>query len=121
MFVKGIKDYDKFSNEADVIVSDGQYDILCYCYQTSYHCIGNKVENITSLFACEIMRVDNNNFCIDKLDTYYSYHLQGEVVNIEKPVIRIGNLYINIDSHLPKDIKKGEWIELKVERLDCSL
>lgn len=51
---------------------------------------------------------------------YYSYHLQGEVIEMT-PKIRIGNIIICLDNTLPKDIKEGEYIEFLVERLDCNI
>lgn len=120
MFVHEIKEYDKFSYEADIIISDGKYSLLCYCYPTEMPKIGETIKKITSLFAKNIVKVYNNNFKIEKLIDYYSYHLQGEVIDIVNPKIRIGNLEIDLDVPFPKDIKKSEYVELSVDRLDCT-
>lgn len=120
MFVKEIKDYDKFSNEADIIISDGQYNLLCYCYPTDIPQKGERVKAVTSFLATDMMRARDNAFSIKKIDDYYSYHLQGEVIDMT-PKIRIGNIIICLDNPLPKDIKEGEYIELLVGRLDCNI
>lgn len=120
MFVKEIKDYDKFSNEADIIISDGQYDLLCYCYPTEIPQKGERVKAVTSFLATDMMRVKDKIFSIKKMKEYYSYHLQGEVIEMT-PKIRIGNIIICLDNTLPKDIKEGEYIEFLVERLDCNI
>jgi len=120
LFVKEIRDYDKFSDEADIIISDGRHNLLCYCFPTKMPKIGQTINTITSLFAKNIMRVKDNEFIIKKETNYYAYHLQGEVVDREIPKIRIGDIIICLDTPLPKDIKKGEYIELTVDRLDCK-
>ena len=35
MFIKQIIDQDKLSGEMDLIVSDGEYELLCYCFQSN--------------------------------------------------------------------------------------
>ena len=121
MFVKEIKDYDIFSDEADIIISDGKYDLLCYCFPTEMPKKGQTIKTVTALFAKNIMRVKDNGFIIKKMTNYYAYHLQAEVIDSSTPKICIGDIIIYLDSSLPKDIKEGEHIELSVDRLDCTL
>ena len=120
MFVKEIKDYDILSNEADIIISDGKYELLCYCFQTEMLKKGQAIKAVKSFFAKNIMRLEANEFLIKKLEGYYSYHLQGEVVDSKIPKIRIGNLIISLDAPLPKDIKEKEYVEFSVDRLECE-
>ena len=49
---------------------------------------------------------------------YFSYFLTAQVIESEKKVVRIGNIIINIDSPIPKDIINGEYIDFFVSRLD---
>ncbi len=121
MFVKEIRDYDRFSDEADIIISDGKYDLLCYCFPTEIPKKGQTIKTVTALFAKNMMRVKNNEFIIKKMTNYYAYQLQGEVIDSLTPKICIGDIIIYLDSSLPKDIKEGEYIELSVDRLDCTL
>ena len=122
MFVKEIKNYDDFSNEADIIVTDGTYEVLCYCHPAEFYEKGSTVQEILSLFAKDIMRISDKMYEVKKLeDDYYAYHLQGEVIKIDKPIIRIGGLEIVLDSPLAKDIKLGEFIEFDVYRLNCEI
>ena len=71
MYLKKVQDYDKYSNEADIVVSDGKYDLLCYCYPAQCN--------------------------------------------------KIGSIELSLDTHLPGDIKEGEFIEFDVIRLDCEI
>ncbi len=122
MHVQQIKDYDDFSNEADIIVTDGTFELLCYCYPAEIYKVGTQVQEISSLFAKDIMRVSNSDYLVIKLiNDHYAYHLQGEVVETTKPIIRIGGLKIILDTPFAKDIKSGEFVELDVYRLDCAI
>lgn len=120
MFVKAIKDYDKFSDEADIIVSDGKYDLLCYCHPTEKPIIGEPIKKITSFFAKSIMRATKPEFIIEKLKDCYSYYLQGKLIDIASSKICIGNLIMCLDSVVPKDVKCGEFVSFFVDRLDCK-
>ena len=122
MIVKQIKNYDNFSYEADIIVTDGISEVLCYCHPAEMYKSGAPVKEILSLFAKDVMRVSSSECLIIKLAyNHYAYHLQGEVINIDEPVIRIGGLEIILDTHLAKDIKLGEFVELDVYRLNCVI
>ncbi len=121
MFAKLIEDFDKFSNEADIIVSDGQYDLRCYCSFLATNMVALPVVNITSFLARNIMRALDDKFQILKLKHYYSYHLQGKIIDTQMPIVCIGNIKIILDEPLPKDIECGEYISFDVERLDCEI
>lgn len=121
MFVKQVKDFDINSYEADVIVSDGYYEIMCYCHPLENINLGAIVTNISTLFANDIMRIDSEEYLVRKQIGYYSYYLQGKVLETQKPLIGIGKIAIALDKPLSKDIKQGEFIEFKVERLNCTI
>ena len=64
------------------------------------------------------MRSDRTSFFVRKMPQYFSYFLTAQVIESEKKVVRIGNIIINIDSPIPKDIINGEYIDFFVSRLD---
>lgn len=121
MIVKQIKSFDKYSSESDIIVSDGLFDLLCYCYPSISYPIGTVVSSITTFMAKKIMRADKKEYLILKLKDYYAYHLQGKVINLEKNIVCVGKLEIIVDGSIPKDIKLNEFIEFDVQRLDCCI
>ncbi len=121
MYIKDIKDYDKFSGEADLIVSDGKYEILCYCFPIETCVKDLKVQSLLSLFADNIFKVKSRKYIILKLQEHFSYHLQGKVCNIKEPKINIGGLELTLDKAFPGDIKLNDFIEFDVSRIDCIL
>ena len=119
MFVKKIYNFDEDSGEADLIVSDGIYDVICFCSLFQYELqVMPKIKEIESFMCDRIMRVNDKNYLIDK-KSYYSYHLQGRVLDIDKCIVSIGNIIVKLDKQMPKDIKNYEFIEFDVVRLDC--
>lgn len=121
MFIKQVKDFDKNSYETDVIVSDGCYEIMCYCHPLENKNLGAVVTNVSALFANDIMRIDNEEYLVRKETGHYSYYLQGKVLETQMPLIGIGKIAIELDKPLAKDIKQGEFVEFKVERLNCTI
>ncbi len=120
MFIKRIIDHDKLSGEMDLIVSDGKYELLCYCFQSNAPTQW-KIKELKTFLADKIMIAHNNNYLIDKTGGYYSYHLQGKVLEINPPKVEIGKMCIVIDTQFPKDINQNSFIEFFVERIDCML
>ena len=121
MFVKEIKDYDSFSAEADIIVSDGKYDLLCYCHPVENCITGAKVLSLNALFAKNVKLCFNANFRIEKLLDYYSYKLFGKIKRVDNPLICIGKLEIELDCQLPRDLNEGDFIECEVSRISCVI
>ena len=108
--------------EADVLVSDGEYELLCYAlfYDNQE---GDTNFTLSPLRGeADIMTCDRK-YKIQKLDDgYYSYKLQGKLINVEDCIgtVQIGSIIISDVSWVPRDIKIGEFIEFTVSRLDVE-
>lgn len=121
MFIKQVKSFDKFSDEADIVVTDGKFELMCYCHPSIQYPIGTEVKDITSFLAKNIMRAECNDCLILKLEDYYAYHLQGKIIDLINKVVLIGGIQIILDMSIPNDIKLGEYIEFDVLRLNCEI
>ena len=122
MFIKQIEQFNGY--EADLVVSDGSHNVRCYfsCYPPLKKLKeGMLVEEISTLLAKDINKVKQNRCLIQKGKDYYAYYLQGKVIALDRPMIDIGDLTILLDSNLPNDIVVGDYVGLKVQRLDCVL
>ena len=62
MFIKRIYSFDEDSGEADLIVSDGIYDVLCFCslFQNELK-IMSKIKEVETFMCDDIMRVVDEN------------------------------------------------------------
>ncbi len=115
MYVKSVNFYGE--NEASVVISDGEYEILCYAYPFE-----NKKENsftLSAFMSNNVMRALENNYVIERKDDgYYAYKLQGKLVDIKKRLMVVGKIVIELEDNIPKDIKENEFVELNVMRID---
>lgn len=122
MYIKKILDYDDFSDEADIIVTDGIHEIMCYCHPIVNPQINQKVESICAFLADNIMTEFYEELGAKKTDeSYYSYCLVGKVINMEKRLISIGELVIKVDGYFPGDINVGDVVKLTAVRMDADV
>ena len=116
MYIKNIKEYDIEANEAEIIVSDGYYEILCYAQPFE-----KKDGQFTLLgfMAKDIRKSLNNNYLIEKdLTNYFAYKLQGKLINVKNGLVAIGEIIIRIEERIPNDIRENDFIEFTVLRID---
>lgn len=122
MFIKKIYSFDEDSGEANLIVSDGTYDVFCFCslFQNELNRM-TEIKEVETFMCDDIMKVDIEEYMIFKKTDYYSYHLQGKVLDVDKHIVSVGNIIIKLDKPIPKDIRNYEFIEFDVLRLDCHI
>ena len=121
MYIKSIQEQNE--SDADLLISDGQYDLICYLTATNHQKIikDATISEIHTLLAYDLFRATQKTYSIYKHKNFYEYTLIGEVIRLNKPTVCIGKLVINLDIPLPKDIIVGDFIEFKTKRLDCFL
>ena len=49
---------------------------------------------------------------------FFGYHLVGEVISINPPIVAIEDIHIVLDAKIPGDIQIGEMLGFHVSRLD---
>ena len=116
MYIKEIRDYDEEAQEANVIVTDGAFEIMCYAQPFS----GEKDINFTLLGfgVSDIMTAPNDEYLIEKIDGYYSYFVRGRLVDTREGIFQLGKLIIKGIDYAPKDIPNGAFVEFSVIRFD---
>ena len=120
MFITDILYFNKEDSEAEVSVSDGRYTVNCYAYPCDRVFIKQRINTIYGFECKNIIRLNEAKYVIRKLSQHYAYQLVAQVVDNENGVVRIGDLFINLDNSIPKDIVNGEYITFSVLRLDCD-
>lgn len=116
MFIKKIIDYDKNIGEADILITDGQYKILCYAYPFENK---GKQFALVTFMTKDVKRIEAREYKLEKnINGYYSYNIQGEIVDIKKRIVKVGDILIVLEDVIPKDIKTHDFIEFSVERVD---
>lgn len=118
MFIKSINWIDKEIQEAEVIVSDGLIEILCFSHPFNksvkdklsepIYCIG--VENIVISDKQSVQAIKNNES--------FGYSLRGKFIDKFNKKVLLGNIELCMeDVHIPADIPEFSYIEFDVDRL----
>jgi len=110
---------DKEALEAEVIVSDGTFEVLCFAHPLTYE-EGSELNGpIRCLDATNIVKSDKNEYTVEKSADYFSYVLTGKLVDKINGLVMVGGLMFEVDKDmLPGDIKEGEYISFYCDRLD---
>jgi hypothetical protein len=118
--IKKIIWIDKDIAEASVIISDTEFSLMCYASTCTLTENKNFEDYLYCLDVSYIYAVDSNIYEIKKTDeTYYGYILKGKLVNKTNKIMLIGELRIDLsNADLPNDIMEGQFIEVKVNRID---
>lgn len=120
MYITDILYFSKEDSEAEVSISDGRYTVNCYAYPCDMVLVNQRVNTIYGFESANITRLNETKYAIKKLSQHYAYQLVAQVVDNESGIVRIGDLFINLDNPIPKDIMNGEYIAFSVVRLDCD-
>ena len=120
MYIKDIVYYNKADNEAELYISDGIYNLICYAYPVKKVSVNQQVKCIYGFLCAEIVKVYNRDYCIIKLPKHFAYALTAEVVSTKRCLVQIGELKIQLDTKIPDDILEGDYISFCVQRLDLD-
>lgn len=66
MYIKEILCYDVESQEADILVSDGQYDLLCYAQPFSKEDSQKRPFSISAFMTGNVMRALDDEYNVQK-------------------------------------------------------
>ena len=120
MFIKEILNVDISAHEADIIISDGQYDILCITFDYLHDDI--KGIELSVLDYDEVYVTSEKGFRIDNFGrSKYDYHIKCRIIDIEKGIVELYGLKIVLGRYFPGDLKNGDWITVKCYRMQAYL
>ena len=121
MKIEKIVDFNPVSEEADVIVTDGCFQVLCFCHPCTVQVGQILTKPLWPFDENDVMRSSNHEYKIQKTQhSYFSYDLIGKLINKEHGIVVIGELYFDLAGSVPKDIEENEYIEFSVSRIDIS-
>ncbi|WP_239256416.1 hypothetical protein [Listeria ilorinensis] len=117
IIVKEIKWTDREAMEADVVLSDGSYKLMCFAYPCNLSEKDSFGKIILGFGIVHIYKVDQEVFEIEKSEGFYNYRLVGKLLDNE--ILQIGEFKIDLSGeNIPRDIQLGSFIEINVSRLD---
>jgi hypothetical protein len=117
--IEKILDYSKDSQEAILLVSDGQYSCEAFCHPYDIDSSPVIAAPLTTLLVREIVRVESDSQSITALhDQGLSQRIIARVVDLHPPIVAVGEIHIEVDGAMPGDIRAGDTVEFICVRLD---
>ena len=114
-----ILNYDEEAREADVLVTDGRFELLCYAHPFTPDDSAKHNRPLSAFIKENVMRALESEYIVEKTKHgYYSYRLQGKISDLQRRLVMVGNIVIELENVIPKDIREGEFIEFTVMRID---
>lgn len=120
MYVQDVLRFDKSEKEAELIVSDGTYEVLCYAHPIDAVKTGMTVSGLSGFSCTNVVRAAEQRCAVSKLPSYFAYSITGKLISKQEGIVQINNLKINVDAHIPNDLSNGEYISFDVLRLDLD-
>ncbi|MBY0185056.1 hypothetical protein ACIGEH_02720 [Bacillus altitudinis] len=119
MKVKRVNWISQEALEAEVVVTDGEFDISCFAQPFKQLGEDEFIETIFCLNVQNIVKVDQRDYHIEKSVGHFSYCLVGECIDKHDGKVQLGNLLFELDNRLiAGDIIDGDFISFCCERLD---
>lgn len=116
MFISRIEWYDFDSEEGAYEVSDSQYTVVCFAWKENYS-VGDAVDGkLSSFCATEITVSDDCCFVVKRL-SFFEHKLTGVLCD-NRTTVRIGGIFIELDTEVPHNLSDGTWINVTVSRID---
>lgn len=120
MRIKNILYFSKEDQEAEVIISDGDYDLICYACPIDTLERSAGIRELFAFSCMDIVRADERRCSVKKLPQHYAYAMTAKVHSKQKGIVCLGKLRIRLDGDIPNDISDGEYISFRVQRLDLG-
>ncbi|EDN9971674.1 hypothetical protein GKT18_07095 [Listeria monocytogenes] len=120
--VKSIHWLDEDAREADVILTDGEYNVVCFSHPCELTLNGVYNELIYCFDPFDIFKLNQAEYSMEKPnDNQELSILKGKLIDATDSIIQIGEFRIDIsEGDIAQDIHEGDFVELKVHRLDTE-
>ena len=119
MKIKKIEWISKEAKEAEVAISDGSYECVCF-YHPCTISLGEIILDPIIAFDIEnIIKVNNGTeVAIKKIIGSMGYKVIARLENINPNIVALGKIMIDIGNNVPKDLYVGDLLSFKCSRLD---
>ena len=117
--MSSIKHWSNQDKEADILVTDGEYQLLCYAQPFSWKECQTEVAALYA-FGCEnIVKSESCAVNIVKQTNYYAYELSAKVLSKVERTVKLGQLVLHLDAAIPGDIQNGVYVTFRLQRIDA--
>lgn len=119
MRVKQIKYLSEAAQEAEVLVlSDtSEFSIWAFCHPCKFTEKSVLQEPLFGLFT-EIYSSPERDFKLEDRSEWCGYNFVGKLINASDGIVDINGILIELDAHMPGDLRDGDWVEGVCGRVD---
>lgn len=119
MKIKKVNWISQEALEAEVIVTDGEFEIICFAQPLNYLEESELIEPIYCLNVSNLVRSEKAEYSIEKLDAPFAYRVIGKLIDKNYEKVKLGELLLELDNNLlPGDINEGDFLSFCCQRLD---
>jgi len=105
--------------EAEVIITDGKFELLCFSQPFNHVLDGMLSEPLHCYNAKNIVKADGDDFKALKLTEYFAYNITGKLISRQEGILILGDIQISVDKDMiPRDIQDGIFIAFYCQRID---
>jgi hypothetical protein len=105
--------------EAQVTVSDGQFEVICFSQPCNWSINQTLVDPIHCFEMKNVVMDFLNQFKVEKLCEPFGYYLTVQLIDAKSSVATIGDILVQLEGgSLPGDIKEKDFISFYCQRLD---
>ena len=119
MYICDVKHWSNQDKEADILVTDGEYQLLCYAQPFSWKECQTEVAALYAFGCGNIVKSENCAVNIAKQTDFYAYELSAEVVSKAEGTVKLGQLILHLDAALPGDVQNGDYVTFRLQRIDA--
>lgn len=117
LIIKEIAWINKEIGEADVVVTDGTYEIICFAHPFSQK-KGEEVRGILSIFEHFSLTRSNITEYVTKHLGNGKYFFVASLLDKTKGIVQIGQIHIHDIEGVPEEIAEGEYVQFIAPRID---
>jgi len=118
MYIVSEIDEDGQSHYWDVIVSDGQHELLCMAWDK----IGDKKFELNVFESRNIKKAKKNEYYLKKLRKYgYDYRVVAEIIDVDKNIMKVFGIVFDYGEPFPAESKMGDFYEFVLIRMDIDI
>lgn len=118
MKIKKIDWLSREALEAEVVVTDGESEIICFAHPLNYKVDSDLEEPIYCFDVVDLVKSDEEVHMIEKLDGHFEYRFTGQLIDKQLETVEVGQFLLELDANWPGDIKNGDFVSFVSKRLD---
>lgn len=120
MVIKKIIWICKEADEADLYITDGEYECIAFSQPCAYH-EGQILRYPLLAFVTKnlMLSYEDKVQFIKTLDSPLSYRCIAEVVDEANRLVKIGKFYLYLDANIPIGCSRGKIVEFDCGRIDA--